>query len=201
MVAMKKTLKATSAEEERKLLRDWCETASQCIDNTLGHCDDESTSAVQLKTVGQLKHKRDASIDCTPKNHAKPAWKRLRRLSVEETLPAGLHMLAERQVQDGNSLTAEIDAKSNASETSLCSDSNSWRSSFVLADRQTEGRNDFEAVDKDKGNTSEPSLSCDEAWPQCSFVSKDNENEGLPELILFEAVAGHYRGTKFTTPV
>ena len=151
--------------------------------------------------VKQQQHKRAASVDCTPKNHSEPAWKRLRRLSEEEALPAELHMLAERQVQDGDRLTAVIDAKSNASETSLCSDSNSSRSSFVLAERQTEGRNDFEAVDKDKGNTSEASLSCDEAWPQWSFVSKDNENEVLPEMILFQAIAGHYDGTKFTTPV
>ena len=169
-------------------------------------CLSESDSA--LNGVDLLQHVVNnktaataASVDCTPKNHSEPAWKRLRRLSVEETLPAELHMLAERQVQDGDSLTAVNDAKSNASETSLCSDSNLSRSSFVLAERQTEGRNDFEAVDKDKGNTSEASLSCDEAWPQCSFVSKDNENEVLPEMILFQAIAGHYNGTKFTTPV
>ena len=138
--------------------------------------------------VKQQQHKRAASVDCTTKNHSDPAWKRLRRLSAEEALPAELLMLAERQVRDGNNLTAVIDAKNNASETSLCSDSNSSRKSFVFAERQTEGRNDFEAEDKDKGNTSEASLSCDEAW----LVSKDNENEELPEMILFRAVASHY---------
>jgi len=86
----------------------------------------------------QQKNEQDDSLDCTPKNHAKPEWKRLRRLSVEEALPAGLHVHAEREAQDGDGLAAVDEVKGNKSEASLCSDSASSQSPFVWDDSSNE---------------------------------------------------------------